>query len=116
MEAKKPRMRKHLCLPGLLKRARQRFSCIKDSVTRQVNISLTDCLMSGLAIFGMKYPSLLQFDKELRTKKMVMHNLQTLYHIQNVPSDTYLVPDRKPIFLKKITLIFSKMSVVFQQK
>lgn len=90
MEAKKPRMRKHLCLPGLLKRARQRFSCIKDSVTRQVNISLTDCLMSGLAIFGMKYPSLLQFDKEFRTKKMVMHNLQTLYHIQNVPSDTYL--------------------------
>jgi hypothetical protein len=42
MEANKPRMRKHLCLPSLLKRARQRFSYIKDSTTRQVNISLTD--------------------------------------------------------------------------
>jgi hypothetical protein len=90
METQKPSMRKHLCLPGLLKRARYCFERIKDTVTRSVNISLPDCLMSGLAIFGQKYPSLLQFDKEFHTHKMVKHNLQSLYGIKQVPSDTYL--------------------------
>jgi len=59
MEPKKPKMRKHLCVPGLLKRARKRFEGIKDTATRQVSLPLSDCLMSGLAIFGMKYPAVL---------------------------------------------------------
>lgn len=90
MDPKKPKMRKHLCVPGLLKRARKRFEGIKDTVTRQVSIPLPDCLMSGLAIFGMKYPSLLQFEKDFSEERMVKHNLQTLYGINQIPSDTYL--------------------------
>ena len=29
-------------------------------------LSLSDCLMSGLAIFALKYPSLLRFDRDAR--------------------------------------------------
>jgi len=68
--------RKALNAPGLLNTARQCFDQIKDNnVSRGIN--LTDCLMSGLAIFGLKYPSLLQFDKN-RNDELVKPNLQTL--------------------------------------
>jgi len=46
--------------------------------------------MSGLALFGLKYPSLLQFDKDHRSSELVKHNLQTLYGINQPPSDTYM--------------------------
>ena len=45
--------------------------------------------MSGLAIFSLKYPSLLQFDKDKRIPTTA-HNLKTLYDIDTIPSDTYL--------------------------
>jgi hypothetical protein len=45
--------------------------------------------MSGLAIFGLKSPSLLDFD-EKRKDKFVCHNLKTLYGVEQAPCDTYL--------------------------
>jgi len=44
--------------------------------------------MSGLAVFGLKFPSLLQFDKGL-DDAVIKHNLTTLYGIQRAPCDTY---------------------------
>ncbi len=49
--------------------------------------------MSGLAVFGLKFPSLLQFD-EGRQDEVIQHNLSTLYNITNIPSDTYM---REPL-------------------
>jgi hypothetical protein len=46
--------------------------------------------MSGVALFGLKYPSLLQFDNDRRGQEMLRHNLRTLYHINQAPSDTYM--------------------------
>jgi Transposase DDE domain len=46
--------------------------------------------MSGLALFGMKYPSLLSFNKDYHNEPRIRHNLLTLYDVKNVPSDTYL--------------------------
>jgi hypothetical protein len=51
------------------------------------SILLVDCLMSGLAIFSLKYPSLLQFDER---DSFVEHNLKSLDGISKVPCDTYL--------------------------
>lgn len=50
-------------------------------------ISLTDCLSSGLAVFSLKYSSLLKFDQD---RKEYAENLYNLFHIETVPSDTYL--------------------------
>ena len=53
------------------------------------SISLRDCLMSGYAMFSLKYPSLLQFDQDCR-EGITGHNLKTVYQIQQAPSDTQM--------------------------
>lgn len=45
--------------------------------------------MSGLAVFSLKYPSLLYFDQN-RNEEQASHNLRALYGIQKAPSDTYM--------------------------
>ncbi len=61
----------------------------RDARGLKAKITLSDCLMSGLAVFGLKFPSLLQFDEE-RQDEIIQHNLSTLYNITNIPSDTYI--------------------------
>jgi hypothetical protein len=78
-----------LTAPNLLADVRRIFSKIPDNRNRRSQITLADCLLSGLAVFGLKYPSLLQFD-EGQTDGLVAGNLATLYGIAQVPSDTYL--------------------------
>jgi hypothetical protein len=92
MDSKRTKTRKHLFLPGLLERVRRTFDKIEDNVRQRTAITLTDCPMSGMAMFGLKYPSLLQFEERTRNNKNspVTHNLRTLYGIQQIPSDTYL--------------------------
>ena len=80
--------RQSLSLPGLLNNTRQLFEKIPDSQSRG-SIPLADHLMSGLAIFGLKYPSLLQFDQE-RNEDITRSNLNSLYGIPKAPCDTYL--------------------------
>jgi len=60
------------------------------SNTKPQAISDSDCLMSGLAIFSLKYPSLLQFEKAKMDEPFVRHNLGSLYGINHPPCDTYL--------------------------
>jgi hypothetical protein len=80
--------RESLSIPGLLKTVRHSFDSISDTLVNR-GYSLTDCLLSGLAVFGLKYPSLLQFDQD--QKDHVRHqNLTALYGIEQVPSDTQL--------------------------
>jgi hypothetical protein len=78
-----------LSAPNLLNEAKNTFDTIPDRRRGRSQISLTDCLMSGLAIFGLKYPSLLQFDQG-KAEASLAHNLKTLYQINHPPSDTYL--------------------------
>ena len=84
----KSTFRKVLCAPGLLKEIRRCFDECEDSVASR-GITLTDCLMSGLAVFGLKYSSLLQFDQD-RNEERIRSNLQALYGVEKAPSDTYL--------------------------
>ena len=85
----KSRLRKQLSAPGLLGLTRESFSKLEPSFS-PCPISLTDCLMSGLAMFSLKYPSLLQFDADSHEQRRVGHNLRNLYGIERVPSDTRL--------------------------
>ncbi len=80
--------RQSVSIPGLLKTTRQVFEQIPDSQSNS-SISLADHLMSGLAVFGLKYPSLLQFDQD-RNVDLTRSNLKTLYGIKQAPSDTDL--------------------------
>lgn len=83
--------RKHLSAPGLINIIYQEFSKIPDlrEFKRNASITLKDHLMSGLAIFGLKCPSLLDYDRK-RSEDAVADNLRDLYHVNIPPSDTYL--------------------------
>ena len=58
-------LRRHLSMPGLLSSVRRIFDDVPDPVAPR-GLSLSDCLMSGLALFSLKMPSLLQFDSRIR--------------------------------------------------
>ena len=81
--------RKHLSAPGLLKTLRNCFQKVPDHRSGKSEIPLVDALMSGLAVFGLKYPSLLKFDEE-RHEGTVRHNLSSLYGVERAPCDTQL--------------------------
>jgi hypothetical protein len=65
-----PKMRKHLCADALLRSVQDVFCQIPDHRKGDPGIPLSDALMSAYAIFSLKAPSLLAFDKE-RTEDMV---------------------------------------------
>ena len=80
--------KKELSTTGLLSNAKKTFDKISIKI-RNTTISTSDCLMSALAMFSLKAPSLLAFDKQ-KQDKIVSHNLSALYKVKNVPCDTYM--------------------------
>lgn len=57
---------------------------------RETSYSAHDCLMSGLAIFLFKMPSMLAFDQARQQDPALMANLRTLCGIEQAPSDATL--------------------------
>lgn len=80
-----------LSVKGMLAKVRSIFNQIPEPPRNargiKSEIPLTDCLMSALAVFGLKFPSLLQFDQQCEVE-IVRHNLKTLYGIEHAPDDT----------------------------
>ncbi len=82
-------LNKDLSAPALLGQVRQVFEQIADPRRYGQQFSLPDVLMSGLAVFGLKYPSLLKFD-EHRSEVRIRANLKSLYGVEQTPCDTPL--------------------------
>jgi hypothetical protein len=82
----KLKSRKHLNADALFKRLHKDFSGVSDFRDGDIDISMADVLMSGFAVFSLKDPSLLAFDKRRATDG----NLESIYHIENVPCDTQM--------------------------
>jgi hypothetical protein len=80
-----PKARKHLSADALFHLVRSGFATIPDPRGEDVDIPLTDALMSAFAMFSLKAPSLLAFDKE-----RAEGNLHTIYGIERVPCDTHM--------------------------
>lgn len=80
--------KKVLSAAGLLAVVRKSFSQIIP-LRKERTVSFVDCIMSALAIFSLKFPSLLAFDDD-QVDPIVQHNLNTLFGIKNVPCDTYM--------------------------
>ena len=91
-----PALRKDLSTPGLLQSIRQCFANIQDR-RQGCEIPLVDALMSGLAVFALKYSSLLKFDEGYRNEEVVRANLRRLYGVNRAPCDTQLRTCLDPI-------------------
>ena len=110
--------KKYLSQPGLINQMREVFLQIPNPskrVNSPENISLCDCLMSGLALFSLKYPSLLQFERDSREGGCIQHNLRTLYKIQRIPSDTYMRERLDLIDPKVLRPAFTKLFSALQR-
>lgn len=83
MPEKELQPRFNLSADGLIRIIQQEFTKIDDP-REDYEIPLKDALMSAYAAFALKYPSLLQFEKD----KVKNKNLKSIFGINIIPSDT----------------------------
>jgi hypothetical protein len=75
-----------LAADRLIRIVRDRFKSVPDERT-EPSISLLDALLSGFALFHLKCPSLLAFERE---RKGNTFNLQALFGMKRIPCDTQM--------------------------
>ena len=76
---------------SLLSLVRENLSLHHQDKPKKYDIPTVDCLMSGLAMFSLKYPSLLQFEKHRKSEETTLcHNMRNLYGVPRVPCDTQM--------------------------
>jgi hypothetical protein len=102
-----PPVRKHLSADALLRLVHTGFDHIPDDRPAETDIALPDVLMSAFAMFSLKAPALLAFDKE-----RAEGNVHTIYGIPRVPCDTSMRERLDPISPKGLRPVFTS---VFRQ-
>jgi len=102
-----PQGRKHLSADALFRLVQSGFASLPDYRVGETEIALTDALMSAFAMFSLKAPSLLAFDKE-----RAEGNLHTIYGIARVPCDTHMREILDPVSPKWLRPVFRS---VFRQ-
>jgi hypothetical protein len=80
-------VRKHLGADALIRAIRNSFEQVGETRKGEPEILMEDALMSAYAMFSLKAPSLLAFEKRRRAEE---HNLKTIYKLKAVPSDTQM--------------------------
>jgi len=106
-------VRKFLCADALISAVHHKFKRIPDPrKLARIDIPFIDVLMSGLAIFGLKFPSLLSYDEQ---RIAYADNLQALYRVSRAPSDTYLRERLDEVDPKSIRPAFKKIFAELQR-
>lgn len=96
-------VRKHLNADTLLALVKKDFQMIPDARADNAKISLDDALMSALAMFQLKDPSLLAFDKRRRGEP---ENLHTVFGIATIPCDSQMRTILDPLALSFLRAAF----------
>lgn len=78
------RLRRHLHFDALVQLSRRRFEQLPEP-RRCPTFSLADTLMAGLALFSLKDPSLLAFQR-----RALDHNLRSVFGLKAIPCDTQM--------------------------
>ncbi len=99
-----PKGRKHLSADALFGVVRSGFAAIPEYRLSDTDIALTDALMAALALFSLKSPSLLAFDKH-----RVEGNLGTIYAIDRVPCDTQMREILDPVSPESVRPLFKSV-------
>lgn len=110
------RERRNLDHASLLATARNAFNNVPEPfVDYNGKYPITDCLMSAVAMFGLKYPSLLQYDKDVHGDALLEHNLKKLYQIKNIPSDTHFRERLDNVDYTKLDAVIDALIVPLQR-
>jgi len=85
------RLRKDLSVAGLVDHLREAFRDVPDPRRAgSVEHALPDVLSAAFAMFHLRFGSLLDFDTRAHTDPRLIHNLEHLYRLDSVPSDTQM--------------------------
>ncbi len=87
-----PLTRKHLSADPLIRTVFERAQQLLDTRKKSEDYSVTDAVMSAIAMFALKDSSLLAFQERRND-----HNMRNLYRIRQVPSDTRMREILDPI-------------------
>lgn len=90
----KIKMRKHLNADAMFKAIRQDLDKIPDHRAKNSRIPLGDILMSGFAMFSLKDPSLLAFDKRRCEEPESLHGV---YGVGVIPCDSQMRAGLDPL-------------------
>jgi hypothetical protein len=96
-----PKTRRNLSADGLFRTLQSGFERIPDHRPRP-SIPLRDALLSAFAMFSLKDPSLLAFDK-----RRADANLKSLYGIGQIPSDTRMREILDPVDPQQLRPLFN---------
>ena len=110
-----PKLRKSLSITGLLALVRKEFEQIKEHRIKTITYQLADVLMSALAMFGLKYPSLLRFE-ENRHEPTLRANLKNLYGVERAPSDTQMREILDPVAPEALRVAFRQIHRELQRQ
>lgn len=80
-----PKTRKHLSFDPLIQQIRLRAEQLPDARRRDGDYSVADAVLSAVAMFSLKDPSLLAFQERRNDE-----NMKNLYGIGQVPGDTQM--------------------------
>ena len=99
-----PQVRKHLSADALFRLVHSGFAGLPDHRLDDTEMALTDALMSAFAMFSLKAPSLLAFDKE-----RAEGNVHPIYGIERVPCDTRMRDILDPVSPKWFRPVFTSV-------
>lgn len=108
-------VRKYLSADGLVKIVQHSIQREQFKVLKDPTYTWTDCIMSGLAVFGFKMPSLLQFEKDKDSEPWLRRNLRTLYGVEAAPSDTTMRERLDEISPKQLRRPYKKIFAYLQR-
>jgi hypothetical protein len=99
-----PQGRTHLSADALFRMVRSGFANIPDQRDGETESSLADALMAAFAMFSLKSPSRLAFDKH-----RAEGNLGTIYAMDRVPCDTPMRERRDPVSPEAVRPLFTSV-------
>ena len=99
---------KKLSIKKLLEFVKMDFNKVNGKEKHKDSSSTSNCLMSALAMFSLKMPSLLHFDNH-RYDETISHNLKTLYGVENPPSDSYMRERLDPLNPQELRPAFKSL-------
>ena len=108
-------VRKHLSGDGLAQIVKHSLYREQFKEMRNSEYTWQDCIMSGLAVFGFKMPSLLQFEKAKSTEPWIRRNLRTLYGVEKAPSDTCMRERLDVVSPRQLRRPFKKIFAYLQR-
>jgi len=111
LETIPPRTRKHLSFDPLIREMRLGAKRLPDSRGQAgCDYSMADAVMSAFALFSLKDPSLLAFEKRRNDA-----NMKSLFRILNVPSDTQMRTILDPLDPDLLRPMFNKVFTQLQR-